>query len=65
MIEKLATAKSIFFDKTGTITDGKIQVASIEPVSELTEVELLEIAYTLEKSSGHVGQSNQQICPRT
>ncbi|PCS00212.1 heavy metal translocating P-type ATPase [Lactococcus fujiensis] len=54
VIEKLATAKSIFFDKTGTITDGKIQVASIEPVSELTEVELLEIAYTLEKSSGHV-----------
>ncbi|WP_374285921.1 heavy metal translocating P-type ATPase [Lactococcus sp.] len=54
VIEKLATAKAIFFDKTGTITDGKIQVDSVEPFGEMTEKELLEIVYTLEKSSGHV-----------
>ena len=29
IIEKLATAKAIFFDKTGTITDGKIEVDEV------------------------------------
>ena len=69
VIEKLARAKAIFFDKTGTITDGKIQVNHIE-VAHLVQKEekkqgehatlsqeehqLLEIVYTLEKSSSHV-----------
>ncbi len=54
IIEKLATAKAIFFDKTGTITDGKITVEGLVPAENISKEELLEIVYTVEKSSGHV-----------
>lgn len=54
IIEKLATAKAIFFDKTGTITDGKIEVDEVFPAEGVSREELLEIVYTLEKSSNHI-----------
>ncbi|MFC4651700.1 heavy metal translocating P-type ATPase [Lactococcus nasutitermitis] len=54
IIEKLATAKAIFFDKTGTITDGKIAVDEILPAEHISQNELLEIVYSIEKSSSHV-----------
>lgn len=54
IIEKLATAKSIFFDKTGTITDGKIEVDAIVPAEGISQEELLNIVYTIEKSSTHI-----------
>ncbi|WP_081165792.1 heavy metal translocating P-type ATPase [Lactococcus garvieae] len=54
IIEKLATAKAIFFDKTGTITDGKIEVDDIVPAEGISQKELLEIVYTIEKSSNHI-----------
>ena len=46
IIEKLATAKAIFFDKTGTITDGKIEVDAIVPAEGISQEELLNIVYT-------------------
>ncbi|MCL2112467.1 MAG: heavy metal translocating P-type ATPase [Streptococcaceae bacterium] len=68
VIEKLAKARGIFLDKTGTITEGKIQVEKVVPVSEIlceigdknktqeqfTASELLQIVYTLEQSSNHI-----------
>lgn len=54
IIEKLATAKAIFFDKTGTITDGKIEVDAIVPAEGVSQEELLKIVYTIEKSSNHI-----------
>lgn len=54
IIEKLATAKTIFFDKTGTITDGKIEVDAIVPAEGISQEELLNIVYTIEKSSTHI-----------
>lgn len=54
IIEKLAKAREIFLDKTGTITEGEIKVDSIEPVESISERELLQIVYSVEKSSGHI-----------
>lgn len=54
IIEKLATAKAIFFDKTGTITDGKIEVDTIVPAEGISQEELLNTVYTIEKSSTHI-----------
>ncbi|MFK4973962.1 heavy metal translocating P-type ATPase [Lactococcus garvieae] len=54
IIEKLATAKAIFFDKTGTITDGKIEVDAIVPAEGVSQEELLKMVYTIEKSSNHI-----------
>lgn len=70
VIEKLAKAKGIFLDKTGTITEGKIRVEKVLPISqilceindkdkksdeaELTEEQLLQIVYTVEQSSNHI-----------
>ena len=54
VIEKLARAKSIFFDKTGTITQGKLAVEKIEPIASVSADELLQLAYTAEKSSNHI-----------
>lgn len=54
IIEKLATGKAIFFDKTGTITDGKIEVDAIVPAEGVSQEELLKMVYTIEKSSNHI-----------
>ncbi|GBG96903.1 heavy metal translocating P-type ATPase [Lactococcus termiticola] len=54
IIEKLAVAKSIFFDKTGTITDGELEVEAVKPVEAVSEEELLAIVYALEKESNHI-----------
>ncbi|WP_396417493.1 heavy metal translocating P-type ATPase [Lactococcus cremoris] len=54
VIEKLAKAQEIFLDRTGTITEGTIKVDSIKPVKSGNEAELLQLVYTVEKSSGHI-----------
>lgn len=54
VIEKLAKAQEIFLDKTGTITEGTIKVDSIKPVKSGNEAEILQLVYTVEKSSGHI-----------
>ena len=52
-IENLAKAKYIGFDKTGTITTGKMQVEKIVSRGNYTEDELLKYVYALERNSLH------------
>ena len=52
-IEDLAKAKQIAFDKTGTITTGKMQIEKIISLGNIKENELLIYANALEKNSNH------------
>ncbi|AKP64962.1 cation transport ATPase [Levilactobacillus koreensis JCM 16448] len=53
-LEKLAQVKTFAFDKTGTITQGKLVVDQIVPVTAIPETELLQLAASAEQHSGHV-----------
>lgn len=52
-IEALAKAKQIAFDKTGTITTGKMEIENIITLGNLGEEEILSYANALEKNSNH------------
>lgn len=52
-IEDLSKAKIIAFDKTGTITTGKMRIASVVKLSNYTEKEMLSYMYALETNSNH------------
>ena len=52
-IEALSKAKQIAFDKTGTITTGKMQIEKIVSLGNIAENELLIYANALEKNSNH------------
>lgn len=52
-LEILEKVDTIVVDKTGTLTEGKPRLISIEPVSPLTAEELLINAASLERSSEH------------
>ena len=52
-IEALANAKQIAFDKTGTITTGKMKIEKIISLGDLSEDEVLIYANALEKNSNH------------
>lgn len=54
VLEKMATAKTAAFDKTGTITSGRLFVDQIKPVANTTKEELLGYAASAEQSSGHI-----------
>ena len=54
VLEKMATAKTASFDKTGTITSGRLFVDQIKPVAGTTKEELLSYAASAEQSSGHI-----------
>lgn len=54
VLEKMATAKTAAFDKTGTITSGRLFVDQIKPVAGTTKEELLSYAASAEQSSGHI-----------
>ena len=55
VIEKLSHIKRVFFDKTGTITKGSLNVSSIfvNPNSRLSESEVIPIIASVESSSEH------------
>jgi heavy metal translocating P-type ATPase len=54
-LEKLSSVKSIAFDKTGTLSSGKITVSNIESFSKkYTPHEILKIVASCEKGSVHI-----------
>ncbi|HAT54361.1 MAG TPA: cadmium-translocating P-type ATPase [Lactobacillus sp.] len=53
-LEKLANARSISFDKTGTITNGVLNVDQVLSTSEVTPTELLQLAASVEQGSSHI-----------
>ena len=52
-IEALAKLKSIALDKTGTITQGKFSVSSIDCYGAATETEIMQALYALESLTTH------------
>ncbi len=52
-IEQIANARSIFFDKTGTITYGTPSVANVVPTGKYKKLELLRIGASVEQLSAH------------
>ena len=52
-LEETGKMQIIAMDKTGTITKGEPVVTDIVPADDITEKELLEMAYSLEKMSEH------------
>lgn len=52
-LEKMSKVKTLFFDKTGTITKGKPELVDLIPLVETDKVKLLSLAYTLESKSEH------------
>ncbi len=52
-LEETGKAKTVVLDKTGTITLGEPQVTDIIPADDVTENELLSMAFSLEKKSEH------------
>lgn len=52
-IEALAKSKCIAFDKTGTITTGRMQIDKIVSTGKLEEKEILSYLYSIEQNSNH------------
>src|SRR6266446_6501225 len=52
-IEAMAKVTAVAFDKTGTLTFGQPKLATIQPLEEMTETELLRLAAIAEKLSEH------------
>ena len=52
-IEKLSVIKTVFFDKTGTITSGDITISAYEPALGATVEDLQSVALTMAKYSSH------------
>lgn len=52
-LEVLHTADTLVLDKTGTLTEGKPQLVTVEPAAGVSEKELLAIAAGLERGSEH------------
>jgi P-type E1-E2 ATPase len=52
-LEKIARAKTIFFDKTGTLSTGQLKVVHEENLSALSLDRIRSIVYSLERSIQH------------
>ena len=52
-LEVLSHSEIIAFDKTGTLTKGTFVVSEVQPVGDMKEAELLELAALAEKYSNH------------
>ncbi|MGK0550782.1 heavy metal translocating P-type ATPase [Enterococcus faecalis] len=53
-LEKLATAQTVAFDKTGTITKGALSVENVQPQNPITKEELVVLAASVEQESSHI-----------
>lgn len=54
VLETMARATSLVIDKTGTLTQGRAELARILPAGPLAEDEMLRLAASLEQASAHV-----------
>ena len=52
-LETLHAARAILLDKTGTLTQGKPQVAEVIPAEGTTEAELMQLAVSMENAGNH------------
>lgn len=52
-LERFEKVDTLVFDKTGTLTEGKPSVTAIATVPDMDEAELLRLAASLERGSGH------------
>ena len=52
-IELMRKVDTLVVDKTGTLTEGKPKLVSVQPVEGFDEVELLRLGATLERGSEH------------
>ncbi len=52
-LEETGKVQIVALDKTGTITNGEPKVTDIIPYGEVSEVELIQLAYVLESRSEH------------
>ncbi|MFA5498895.1 MAG: heavy metal translocating P-type ATPase [Candidatus Cloacimonadia bacterium] len=52
-IENLAKTSVVILDKTGTLTQGKVEVSALKPMEEVSEEELLNYAFLGEVQSNH------------
>jgi Cu+-exporting ATPase len=52
-LEILEKIDTLIVDKTGTLTEGKPRLVSVEPVDGTTEADLLRLAAALERASEH------------
>lgn len=54
VLEKLASAKSAAFDKTGTITSGMLSVDRIHRLNGISQLDILYLAASVEQESSHI-----------
>lgn len=52
-LEALAQIKTLILDKTGTLTDGRPQIVSINPVADMPKADILRFAAALDQVSKH------------
>jgi heavy metal translocating P-type ATPase len=52
-LEAMARVRTLVLDKTGTLTDGRPRIVSIDPLSGMSEVEVLRLAAALEQATKH------------
>jgi len=52
-LEKLARVSTLLIDKTGTLTEGRPRLETVEPVPGWTEQDLLRLGASLERASEH------------
>lgn len=60
-IEMLASADVVCLDKTGTITDGTMQVTAVEPLSDLAEDKIAEIMAIVEGSEQSINNTSRAL----
>ena len=53
VLERMEKVDTVVVDKTGTLTEGKPRLVTLQPARGFTEVELLRLAAALEKGSEH------------